>query len=200
MNWGIETVSSEFAANAGINTTADTRSAQRTTTDANASTAAAFDNVQGAATTQSVFFGLGEVTVGSGISIVGMNITQASKMREAIATYCSGITTYINGFDATAEATGAFKSQQVNEALANYMGSVKTYCMNLVSQLLAFSDKLANVANQWQAAAGKMAEQINATSGDNFATGTAYTEGVTLNQNDTGGTAAGSASGTAPLN
>lgn len=200
MNWGTETVSSSFAANAGVVSHTETRGSQRTTGEANASIANAFGNVEGAATTQPGFLGIGERTVGSGVSIVGMNITQATTMREAIATYCSDITTYINGLQPTADATMAFQSQQVNEALANYMASVKTYCMNLVSQLLSFSDKLADVANQWQAAAANMATQINSTAGDNFASGVAYTEQVTINGNDTGGAATGTPSATTPLN
>ena len=57
------------------------------------------------------------------------------------------------------------------------MENVKTYCINLVSQLLAFNDKLRDVRNQWQQYTSNLAGNINSTAGQ-YATGTRYTESI----------------------
>jgi len=114
-------------------------------------------------------------------SIVGINVTQVPAMREAIENYCGEIETYLRDLDPTADATVAFKSEEVQKALLTYMDVVKTYCLNLVSQLRAFSDKLADVYNQWQVSTGNMASSINSTSGNAFASGSTYSSSVELN-------------------
>lgn len=112
-----------------------------------------------------------------GSSIVGMNINGVGDVRNAIDNYCSDIETYLRNLDPTANSDVAFKSDEVKAALANYMEQVSAYCMNLVSQLRAFSDKIADARNQWQAATGQMADKIGQNSGS-FSTGSQYQSNI----------------------
>lgn len=155
MNFQTDTIASSFDANAAFTNLQSEREGQRTGGG-------------------SGFFGslFADTT-----SVVGINVNEVTNMRAAINTYCEGIENYLKQLNPTADASMAFKSEEVTAALESYMESVKTYCMNLVSQLRAFSDKLADVKNQWEAYAEAMAGNINSASGA-FATGSRYSETI----------------------
>lgn len=128
-------------------------------------------------------------------SVVGIDAGQVSSMREAIRTYTDNIINYVNGLNPEANANVAFKGEKVQESLTNYMSQLKTYCVNLVSQLLAFSDKLADVEAQWTKAVESMSTTVGTTSSD-FAVGSKYQDG----QGGSAGAAGASAGTAAPFN
>ena len=62
-------------------------------------------------------------------------------------------------------------------ALRSYLNTVKTYCINLTSNLLAFSDKLADVRDAWTQGSQSMASGINSSNSSvSSAAGSRYTE------------------------
>lgn len=158
MNWETNTVSSGFNAETGSITAINNRDAQRSNV---------FMNGVERSLISGGFFGINN-------TVVGMNVAEVTNMRNAIEEYCQNIENYLNGLNPAAEATDAFKGEAVNQALTTYMNNVTTYCKNLVSQLRAFSDKLADVKNQWEKATQNMGETIRSTSGSSFAQGSAY--------------------------
>ncbi|MBE6155824.1 MAG: hypothetical protein E7164_03600 [Firmicutes bacterium] len=166
-NWQTDTITSSFDTMGGANKIVSDRGAQRSASSVGTHKTGGF-------------LGIGAKTVSNlpASSIVGMNVNEVENMREAIEDYCAAIENYLKGLNPTADATIAFKSEEVNAALRDYMEKVKEYCLNLVSQLRAFSDKLADVRNQWQTASQNIAETIGSTSGSAFASGTTYTRTI----------------------
>ena len=114
-----------------------------------------------------------------GYDIVGIKATEVPKMREAINDYVNNVTTYLDSAIDTskAQAKTAFRGSEAEEAVKAYLDKVKDYVNNLVSQLLAFSDKLADIGNAWIDAQQKIASSVNASKGA-FSEGTKYTETV----------------------
>lgn len=108
-------------------------------------------------------------------SVVGINVNEVDNMREAIRVYVQAIKDHLNGIEPLATADNAFKSEEVQKAVQDYITKVKEYCMNLVSQLLAFSDKLADVKNAWQANMDALAGNTS-SSASSLDQGTAYQE------------------------
>lgn len=114
-----------------------------------------------------------------GYDIVGIKATEVPKMREAINDYVNNVATYLDSAIDTskAQAKTAFRGSEAEEAVKAYLDKVKDYVNNLVSQLLAFSDKLADIGNAWIDAQQKIASNVNASKGA-FSEGTKYTETV----------------------
>lgn len=119
------------------------------------------------------FLGMGA----SGYDIVGIDANKVDSMRESIRTYVKNIETYLDGVDPLADANGAFKGEEVQEAVRKYISTCKEYCKNLTSNLLAFSDQIGDVKNQWQIAMGKMSESIN-TGSQSYGSNDHYTETI----------------------
>lgn len=118
-------------------------------------------------------FGFGATTY----SVVGLNVGSIDPMREQIRTYCGDIEKHINQIDPKADADMAFKSDLVQAAVSDYVEKVKTYCINLTSQLLAFSDKLADVKAVWEAGASNISDSVK-NSNAAFDAGSKYTESM----------------------
>ncbi len=112
-----------------------------------------------------------------GYDIVGIDANKVDSMRESIRTYVKSIETYLDGVDPLADANGAFKGEEVQEAVRKYISTCKEYCKNLTSNLLAFSDQIGDVKNQWQIAMGKMSESIN-TGSQSYGSNDHYTETI----------------------
>ena len=114
-----------------------------------------------------------------GYDIVGIKATEVPKMREAINDYVNNITTYLEGAIDTSksQAKTAFRGSEAEEAVKAYLDKVKDYINNLVSHLLAFSDKLADIGNAWIDAQQNIASNVNASKGA-FSEGSKYTETV----------------------
>ena len=110
-----------------------------------------------------------------GLDVVGINVDKIPSMREAIRTYVKGITDHLDKIDATANSDSAFKSESVKAAVRAYVEKVKEYSMNLVSQLLSFSDKLQDVSDSWAASTNTLGDNINTTASA-FGVGSRYTE------------------------
>lgn len=85
----------------------------------------------------------------SGYSVVGINAEKIPEMREAIRTAVSALQGHIDGIEAHTNSSMAFKSEDVKVAVENYVVAVKDYCKALISDLLAFSDKLQTVHDAW---------------------------------------------------
>ena len=117
---------------------------------------------------------------GIGTSVVGLKTSEIGSMTAAIELYCANIMSYLNGLNPAADSETAFKGPQVKEALEQYMRQVQTYCSRLTSQLQSFSDKLNDVANQWNEYARGLAGNINTASGD-YAVGEDYKTEVRYN-------------------
>lgn len=113
-----------------------------------------------------------------GYDIVGIKATEVEKMRGAIREYVGGITSYLAEVidDKKAQAKTAFRGSDAVAAVEGYLDKVQKYINNLVSQLLAFSDKLADIGNAWFDAQQKIASNVNASSG-------AYSEGTKYEDN-----------------
>lgn len=102
-------------------------------------------------------------------SVVGINVAYVDQMRDAIRNYVEKIKTHLEGIEPLADANNAFKNDEMQRAVQNYIGIVQDYCVNLTSQLLAFSDKLGDVKNAYKSTMESLAEQIDNNTGS-FAT------------------------------
>lgn len=108
-------------------------------------------------------------------SIVGMDVTKVDSARAAISDYVAAIENHVSGIDALANANGAYKSDDVQAAVKTYVEKVKEYCVNLCSQMRAFSDKLADAKAIWESGTANIASTVQSSSGS-FDAGTKYTE------------------------
>lgn len=97
-----------------------------------------------------------------GYNVVGINVNQIDSMREAIKTYVSEIEQYLDGIDPKVTADNAFKSEAVQDAVERYITKVKEYCINLTTQLLAFSDKLVDIQKAYKQSMTNLAGDIDA--------------------------------------
>ena len=173
MNFQTDTVTSSFDASASMNAMQGERDGQRTGnlgSAYNAMVSNGQNSLMGWATEQLGFGGYDS-------SVVGINVNEINSMINAITDYCNAIETYLRDLNPAADSELAFKGEEVKAALNTYMENVKAYCINLVSQLLAFNDKLRDVRNQWQQYTSNLAGNINSTAGQ-YATGTRYTESI----------------------
>lgn len=108
-------------------------------------------------------------------SIVGMDITKVDSTRAAISDYVTAIENHVSGIDALANANSAYRSDDVQAAVKSYVEKVKEYCINLCSQLRAFSDKLADAKSVWESGTANIASTVSSSTGS-FEAGTKYTE------------------------
>ena len=115
----------------------------------------------------------------AGYNVVGLNVSAVPSMRAAIRTYVEGIQSRITAIDALADSESAFKSddKSVENAVTEYVENVKEYCNNLISDLLAFSDKLADVSKAWTQFTQEQSATINSDTSAS-STGTAYQESI----------------------
>ena len=116
-------------------------------------------------------------SLASQTSLVGMNVEAIPGMRQEIQNYCSAIERKLEEIETEINPDVAFKSEEVQSAIKSYLTKVKEYCINLTSDLLAFSDKLADARNEWIKQTQEMAGDINSATGA-FDAGTKYTESV----------------------
>ena len=113
----------------------------------------------------------------SGYSVVGINAAKVPEMREVIRTAVSNLQGHIDGIEEHTNSSMAFKSEEVKAAVENYVLSVKEYCKALISDLLAFSDKLETVHQAWLSSTSKYAsESIEGSKGSLSDNTTYYTE------------------------
>ena len=114
-----------------------------------------------------------------GYDIVGIKGSEVNRICESIRTYVSNIDSYLTGVLETdkAEAKTAFRGTEAVDAVLKYLDKVQEYISNLTSQLLSFSDKVADVGNAWNQAQANIGSTVNASTGS-FSAGSKYTEQV----------------------
>ncbi len=103
-----------------------------------------------------------------GYDVVGIDATKVGPMREQIRTSVHNIDAVLEGIEEATDASGAFRSEAVQEKVREYLTSVETYSRALVSNLLAFSDKLKAVEEAWTKSTENFAGSVGATT-DGFA-------------------------------
>lgn len=123
--------------------------------------------------------GIGSTQI-TGYDMVGIVGSQVGPMRDSIAVYVSKIQKYVEEAIEKADAgmNSAFRGVDAQREVKAYLEKVKLYITNLISQLISFSDKLADVGNAWIKAQENIGSSVNASTGA-FSEGTAYTESVT---------------------
>ena len=92
--------------------------------------------------------------------VVGMNADQIPEMRNAIRNYVSIVTNKFEAIETSVNRNTAMRNETVQNALKEYLEAVKESLMVLVTQLSAFSDKLADVYNSWVISAEKYADDV----------------------------------------
>lgn len=97
--------------------------------------------------------------------IVGINANQIPAMKKAIDDYVVAIKTHLNKINPTADANSAFKGEEVQKAVEEYVTNVKTYCFNLTSQLRAFEKKLDDIKATYDANKQTFAKNIRNDAG-----------------------------------
>lgn len=121
-------------------------------------------------------------TNASGYDIIGIKAGKIENMRTEIQNYVNRVQNKLNDCLETndKELSKAIRGSALESAVNAYINKVKLYCQNVTSDLLAFSDKLADVGNQWIAATSKMAGDIG-TGTTNYAAGSTYQSSVKYN-------------------
>ena len=157
MAWASTTVSSGFNAEQYAQTAMDTRDSYRS----------------GADVSLGSIFG----TALSEYSVVGINASKVPEMREAIRTAVTNIQNHIDGIEAETNSTNAFRSEEIRVAVEQYVLAVKDYCKALISDLLAFSDKLESVHQSWlQSTQSFASDSIDSSKSNVSSSATYYTE------------------------
>ena len=103
-------------------------------------------------------------------SVVGINANKIPEMRDAIRNEVNNIQSYLDGIETTASSASAFKSEEITNSVRNYLDKVKAYAQALVSDLLAFSDKLQEVYDAWLLSSQNFAsDSVDTSAQQNFA-------------------------------
>ena len=153
-------------------TAIDTSAATVATTSAREATRSASSVGGGGNSFFANFFG-----GGGGFSIVGIDANRVPEMREQIRNSVNAIQTHLDGIEAQTNSSNAFRSEEVKQAVENYVNSVKDYCKALISDLLAFSDKLQEVREAWERSTQNFAsDSINASNESLAGAATYYKE------------------------
>ncbi len=160
-NWEATTQTSSFDASLAAHTAIDTRSSTRS-----ASSASGGYNPGG-------FLGWGR----SEFSIVGIDANKVPEMREQIRSSVQSIQSHLDGIEAQTNSTNAFRSEEIKVAVEKYVESVKEYSKALISDLLAFSDKLQEVREAWEKSTQSFAsDSVNSSATGMSDATTYYTE------------------------
>lgn len=167
MAWASTTVASGFDAEQYAQTAMDSRQASRSGIGSgrgNSNTWWPFDKVDG-------YQGLSEY------SVVGINVSKVPDMREAIRSAVANIQNHIDGIEEETNSSNAFRSEEIKTAVEQYVLAVKDYCKALISDLLAFSDKLESVHQAWlQSTQSYASESIDSSKSNVSSSATYYTE------------------------
>ena len=159
-SWTTEATASNFNAKEGALNTMSNRASNRTTS--------------GAANYEKGFFRKSDSRE---YSVVGINVDGIQSMKNAISEYVKAIEDHLNGIEPLADASNAYRSEEIQKAVQEYIEKEKQYCINLTSQLLGFSDKLSDVKNSWEASTSAMAGNVN-SAGASLSDSTKYSESI----------------------
>ena len=96
-------------------------------------------------------------------NVVGLNVTKvSSEMIPAIENWVKSMENKLNQIDETREKQNiAFKDENVQRAVFDFVVNVKEYCINLTSDLLAFADKLKSVEKTYKTNLSKLSQGID---------------------------------------
>lgn len=97
----------------------------------------------------------------AGYDVVGMKVSEVPQIKSALEHYMAHILGRLMDLEMGANKDSAFKSRKVQSAVDQYLVEVRDLCMNLVTNLEAFDDKLTDVANKWAAQTSEMSSNIN---------------------------------------
>lgn len=97
----------------------------------------------------------------SSYSVVGINAAKVPEMRDAIRQYVNNIISSIEAVDPLSGADQAFRSEEVQASIKSYITAINQACANYVSGLLAFSDKLEDVYEAYQANISRVANNYS---------------------------------------
>lgn len=165
--WESTTQNSGFDANAAGTGAMNARGSQRTGANINSG--------YGAGWTSPITYNFGTTAQSmGGYSIVGIDATKVDGMRGQIRTSVQAIQDYLEGIEATADSASAFRSEEITAAVQGYINSVKEYSKALVSDLLAFSDKLQDVKEAWEASSRSFASDSIDTNTSSMSDATTY--------------------------
>lgn len=168
--WGSTTQSSDFDAVTYATAAMDARS--QTRSGANVNSSYGSKNFLG--------FNYGGTTAqsSSGYSIVGIDANKVGDMRNQIKESVTNIQNYLDGIQPEGVMTNnAFKSEEIVAAVKDYIDTVKEYSKALISDLIAFSDKLQDVQDAWQTSTQNYAsDSITAAKASMSDATTYYTE------------------------
>lgn len=119
----------------------------------------------------------------SGYDMVGIVGSKVESMRDSIRQYVDKVQEKVSQAieDAEDGMNDAFRGNEAQSAVKEYLEKVKLYINNLITQLISFSDKLADVGNAWQKAQEEIGGNVKTATGS-FSEGTAYSESVTYTQ------------------
>ncbi len=118
--------------------------------------------------------GKGRAFGGFGNDIVGINAEKVPEMQNQIRDSVSVLQNKIDAINAAADQSKAFRSDDVQTAVKEYIEKVKAYCGALISDLLSFNDKLQVVRNAWMSSSRNFAEnQVKADGNQSFSDNTA---------------------------
>lgn len=108
-----------------------------------------------------------------GKDIVGINATKVPEMQAQIRDSVTALQRRISEIDAAAEQDKAFRSEDIQVAVREYIEKVKEYCNALISDLNAFNDKLQVVKEAWEKSSQSFAsDQITADRNSSFSDNT----------------------------
>lgn len=111
-------------------------------------------------------------------SIVGIDATKVPQMRQQIRDSVTALQTHLDGIEAQANSSNAFRSEEIKTAVENYVDAIKDYCKALISDLLAFSDKLQEVREAWEQSTQNFASDSIGSSRESLAGASEYYQEV----------------------
>lgn len=110
------------------------------------------------------------------MNVVGINASKVADVRGQIRDSVTELQKIIDDIGKDAESSSAYRSEVVKPQVDAYIDSVKTYCKALISNLLAFSDKLKDVQDAWEKSMESMSSTVGTATSGMSAFSTQYTE------------------------
>lgn len=110
------------------------------------------------------------------MNVVGINAARVPEVRQQINDSVTNLKNIIDKIGQNAESNTAYKSEAIKPQVDAYIDSVKAYCKALISNLLAFSDKLKDVEEAWTKSMESMSSTVGTATSGMSAFSTEYVE------------------------
>lgn len=101
----------------------------------------------------------------NGSTVVGMNVNEIPNMRNAIKYYVEQLEKHLEQVRIGADTTQAFKGEYAT-AIKEYVSAICEACGCVISNLLAFSDKLLAVQEAYQVRDAELKSAIGSSASD----------------------------------